>query len=730
MITLALVSSPVTIFFIVLVIILMAPVLLNKLNIPHIIGMIVAGVIVGPYGLDVLDRDSSFEIFGQVGLLYLMFLAGLEIDMYRLKQNIRRGLGFGLLTFFIPLLLGIVSSRLLLGLDWLTSVLLGAMYSSHTLIAYPICARFGITKNPAVLIAVVGTIIAVIGALLTIAVVVNINRSGMFEATELLWLIVKLVIYCCAILYIYPRVARRFFKNYNDQITQFVFVLAMVFCSAWIATTIGLEAILGAFFAGLVLNRYVPSGSSLMGRIEFVGNALFIPYFLIGVGMMINLKVIGNYETIIVTVYMLAVALLSKWIPALIAQRIYKMNSDSRRLLFGLTTAHTAVALAVVTIGYNMVNPDGTRMMDETILNGTILVILITCAIAPISTAQAATKVKIEMLEQDNDDQSNSRKRISNTLIPIANPVTAQQLVELALLMQPPKDNDGTPTDSKLFALHVRNDNSATSKAIGRNALDIATVAASSVDKDITTIERYDLNTITGVTNVIEERDITSVLLGMHRRTAVIDSFFGSKVEQLLKTTNKMIMISRCYIPVNTVTRVVVYLPDKAQFETGFRRWVTAIGNLTRQLGCRVIFCCRKEQHGIIEGVLRSEKIGVRSEYRPIEDMDDFVLLANKILDDDLFVIVSSRSTAVSYSPALSEIPTFLQRYFSSNNLMVIYPEQFGEDPALASFVDPLTADIGSSASPLIVRFRTLRRAISALRRRITHNDSQKKIDL
>ena len=273
MMTLAIVSNPVSIFLIVLVIILLAPVFLNKLHIPHIIGMIAAGVLVGPYGFNILDRDSSFEIFGQVGLLYLMFLAGLEIDMYRLKLNLKRGFVFGLLTFLIPSALGLLTSRYIMNLDWITSALLAAMYASHTLISYPVVARLGITKSPAVLISIVGTIMAVVGGLMTIAVAVNIHSVGEFQLSALGTLIGKSLLYLLGVVYIYPRLTRWFFKSYSDHVTQFVFILAMVFMSAQIARFIGLEAVLGAFLGGLVLNRYVPSGSALMSRIEFVGNA-------------------------------------------------------------------------------------------------------------------------------------------------------------------------------------------------------------------------------------------------------------------------------------------------------------------------------------------------------------------------------------------------------------------------------------------------------------------------
>ena len=696
MITAAIVTNPVTIFFIVLVIILLAPVILTKLKIPHIIGMIAAGVVVGPYGFDILDRDSSFQIFGQVGLLYLMFLAGLEIDMYRLRLNLKRGLLFGFLTFIIPMIMGVLLSAYVLNLPGITSILLGSVLASHTLIAYPVAARFGITKSPSVLIAVVGTIIAVIGSLLVLAAAVNLHEMGEFSILAMGWLLLKLLLYCVGVLYFYPRITRYFFKHYSDNVTQFVYILAMVFCSAWIAGAIGLEAVLGAFFAGLVLNRYVPSSSSLMGRIEFVGNALFIPYFLIGVGMMINLAVVGQGDTLTVTLYILAVALTSKWLAAWLTQKIYRMDGNARQILFGLSTAHTAVALAVVTIGYRMLNPDGTHMLSESVLNATILVILVTCAIAPIVTTGAAAREKIRMMKTDGQDNGSDTSATSNNiLVPIATPVTAQSLVELALLM-----NEGIP-NSTLHALHVRNDNSSSSKAIGKQSLDIARTAAAAMDTDITTIERYDLNTVTGVINVMAERDIDTVILGMHRRVTVIDSFFGAKVEQLLNLTNKMVLISRCYIPVNTITRIVVYLPDKAQFETGFRRWVLLLASLTRQLGCRIIFVCRKDQRPPIFTIIRQGEFAIRAEFQIIEHHDDFILLSNKILDDDLFVVVNARINSISYGTETAELPGFLHRYFSRNNLMVIYPEQFGEETHIQSFSDPHAFDLTSAPSPL-----------------------------
>lgn len=702
------VTQPVTIFFIVLAIILVTPLVFNKLKIPHIIGMILAGVVIGPYGFNILDRDSSFAIFGQVGLLYLMFLAGLEIDMYHLKLNLRRGLMFGLLTLFVPLVLGVLTSVYIFRLDWLTSMLLGAMYASHTLISYPVAARFGITRSPAVLIAVVGTIIAVIGALLVIAVTVDIQRMGYFSPGSLLRLGFMMLLYCVFILLVYPRLTRFFFKTYGDKVTQYVYIMALVFMAAWLARLIGLEPVLGAFFAGLVLNRYVPAASPLMSSIEFVGNALFIPYFLISVGMMINVRTVFDTDTLLITLVMLAVALVSKWIPAFITGKTASLGRAGTQVIFGLTTAHTAVALAIVTLGHSL------GLFDQLILNATVLVILVTCSLAPIITSAGAPRLKIAMLEEDEerDQRTLRRGRINNSLITVATPESAVPLVETAILMRSEVGRH------EFYALHVRNDNSRAARELATESLRAAKETASAVDIPIELLDRYDLNTVTGVINAIEERDITEIFLGLHRRQTVIDSFFGAKVDALLRATNRMIIISRMMIPVSTVSRIVVYAPPKAQYETGFSRWIRGVARLTRQVGCRIIFCSPRDVQPLIRGVIYHENYGIRCEFREVEDWDDFILLTNRIRPDDLLTVIGARVNSVSYGVAMAEMPSFLQRYYAAHNLMFIYPEQFGEATPVTSFVDPMAGDISSAPSPLWNKLRALRRRLRMILRR------------
>lgn len=710
----ALITNPVLIFFIVLVIILCAPLLLNYIRVPHIVGLVVAGVAVGPYGCNLLARDSSFEIFGQVGLLYLMFLAGLEIDMFHFRLNLRRGVVFGVLTFLLPVAVGFVASVHLFGVSWVVSLLLASMYASHTLISYPVVARLGITKSPAVLMAIVGTIVAVIGSLLVLATAVGIHRTGEFAAVDTLWMLGRLGIYCMVLLYVYPRVTSWFFRKYNDTVTQYIYVLAMVFLASWLAQVIGLEAVLGAFFAGLLLNRFVPAVSPLMSRIEFVGNALFIPYFLIGVGMMVDVRVVAQGGTIVVAVYMLAIALATKWLAAYATQKLFGMRAEERQVMFGLTTAHTAVALAVVTTGYNMLMPDGSHMLSTTMLNGTVLMILVSCAAAPIITAAAATRVKLRMLtENAAEGRGRRHRRPMSTLIPVSNPVTASSLIDLAIMMK------RRTTDQSLLALHVQGDDSPQSRAIGENVLKLAGETAAAVGVTMQTVKRFDLNTVAGIVNTMKERGSSDVIIGMHLRSGIVtDSYLGNKIESLLREQHKMVTISRCYIPFSTITRLVVAVPEKAEFETGFEDWVIRVATLASHIGCKAVFHCTEVTRPLIRGVIHNENIDVTQEYSEFADWNDFALLANTLLDDDLLVVICARHTSLSFDPAMDNLPSLLGRYFNHTNLLMIYPEQFGESPQLVSFSDPLTSDINSSTSIVTLRLRLWARR---LRRRFGH---------
>lgn len=685
-----LITEPVPIFLSVMAIILVTPLLLNRLKIPHVIGLILAGVAVGPHGFGLLDKDMSFEVFGQVGLFYLMFLAGIEIDMYHLKKNLSKGLVFGIFTFGVPLIIGAAVAILVLGMQLPEATLLASMFAAHTLLAYPIVARFGLTRSPAVIIAIAGTIVTVLGSLIVLAGVLGVVRDG--SVMSLLRILGCLAVYSAGLFYIYPRLTSYFFKKYHDGIQQFIYVMVMVFLAAALASWIGLEGVFGAFLAGLVLNRFIPARSTLMGRLEFVGNAIFIPYFLIGVGMLIDVKVFtSGWATIYIAAVMSAVAMFTKWLAALLTQKVFGLTPVDRSIMYQLSNAHTAVALAVVTIGYSM------GLFGVEILNGTVVMILITCSVSSMGTAAAAAKLKVQLLEQADEeltrDESSTMPR---TLIAISSPQTAPGIVDLALSMRFP--DSSVPGD--FYALHVRNDNSASARAISHSSLDVAERAASSVEVSLTPIERFDLNFITGVLNTMAERDITEVIIGLHRRNTFIDSFLGDKIERLLQTTNRMVVITRCYIPLQTMTRMVVSVPKNAQFETGFRRWVQATGNLCRHIGCEIEYWCEPSTVPMIRTVLTQAKIGIPMSFAPVENYDDFVLKSSEISDDDLLVVISSRRAAVSFDSDMEAMPEFLHKYFAHTNLVIIYPSQFGTEVPM-TMAETMATDMAAAPSTI-----------------------------
>ena len=660
-------TQPVAIFLLVLLIILVCPIVFKRLKIPQIVGLILSGVVVGPYGFNLLARDSSFEIFGQVGILYLMFLAAVEIDMFHLRKNLNKGILFGLLTFAIPMLIGIFGSRIAFGSSWATCILISSMYASHTLISYPIVSKFGLQNEKPAVIAVCGTIVAVLLALLTLAGVVDTAEGG-FQSYRLGRLFLLMAVFTVVAGYSIRVATKWFFRTFSDQVSQFIYVLAMVFVSSMLAQLIGLEAILGAFFAGLMLNRFIPIRSGLMGRIQFVGNAIFIPYFLIGVGMLINVHVIiQGWGVGWVALNMVAVAMLSKWLSAYFGARLFGFGPTDRKIMFGLTSGKAAATIAATMIGYQH------SLLTEDMMNGAVLMILACCIVSTVVTQAATKRMRIERTEESlRAEGERVPGEYARQLVAVANPVTAEGLMKMALLMRNPRNQNPVTT------LFVRNSDDAGVLEMGRNALRHAVAAAQAVDIEVRDMERYDVNVVAGVTNEAKQVNASDIMIGLHRKSNIVDSFDGKMIEQLLQATNKMIFMSRCFIPVDTVGRIVVLAPDKAEYETGFQTWVERIGNLAAQLACKVIFMASPATSEFIRNVLVDENFSIRHEYREIGGYDDFIVLSAEIMEEDLLTVIGARKGSISHSQDFENLPSFLSRNFARHNLMVLYPEQFG----------------------------------------------------
>ena len=677
------VTDPTWIFFLVLIIILFAPMILGRLRIPHIIGMILAGVVVGKYGFNILERDSSFELFGKVGLYYIMFLAGLEMDMDDFKKNRTKGLIFGMFTFLIPMGLGIWSSMSMLDYGFLTSVLLASMYASHTLIAYPIISRYGLSRQRTVSITIGGTAVTVVLALMVLAVI-----GGMYKGEDvggLFWvlLVAKVVLLFGLIIFLMPRISRWFLRTYEDAVMKFIFVLAMVFLGGGLMELVGMEGILGAFLAGLVLNRFVPHVSPLMNRLEFVGNALFIPYFLIGVGMIIDVRCLFTEgEALKVAVVMTVVATFSKWLAAWITQKIYGMKKVEGSLIFGLSNAQAAATLAAVLIGHGIIMENGERLLNDDVLNGTVVMILFTCIISSVVTERAARK----MVTQENLMEGSEGKEQERILIPVANPETIEGLVGMALMMRHPKQKES------LVALSVINDNntSETKELIGKRNLERTAMIAAAADASVKTVLRYDLNIAQGIIHTQKEYAVTDIVIGLHRKTNLMDSFFGTMTENLLKGTNRQIMIAKLLMPVNTLRRIVVAVPDKAEYEKGFLKWMTQLCRMGKQLGCRVHFFATEDTLKHLRALTEKQEANTFTEFSLLEEWDDLLLLTGQVNYDHLFVVVSSRKGSISYQTSFERLPSQISKYFANNSLLIVYPDQLGDDPQeIVSFSDP-----------------------------------------
>lgn len=675
------VTDPTWIFFLVLVIILFAPIVLERLRIPHIIGMILAGVVIGEHGFNILARDSSFELFGKVGLYYIMFLAGLEMNMEDFKSIRVKATVLGLLAFIFPLGIGIWTNLHLLGYSLATSVLLASMYASHTLIAYPIVIRYGINRQRAVSIAVGGTAVTDTLTLLVLAVVGGMYKG---ETSEMfwIWLVLKVVVLSVVIMYAFPRIGRWFFRRYSDNVVQYIFVMAMVFLGAGLMEFVGMEGILGAFLAGLVLNRLIPHVSPLMSHLEFVGNALFIPYFLIGVGMLIDVNVLfGHIDSVKVAVVMIIVALLGKWIASWLTQKIYKMRALERELMFGLSNAQAAATLAAVLVGYNIILLNGERLLNEDVLNGTILLILVTCVVSSFITEHAAKRIAMDDAEV-SDEKAQEKEKF---LIPVANPETLESLMSLAMVVRDEKQPDN------LVALNVINDNNGSVKQEmrGKRSLERAAQIAASTSVRLKTVSRFDLNITTGILHTAKEYEATNIIIGLHCKMSIVDSFFGNLTENLLKNTYLQVMVARFLIPVNTLRRIIVAVPPKAEFEHGFMKWITHMCRMSSQLGCRVHFYAHPQTLGYIRGYIQKKHKDTRVAYSELEDWDDLLLLTGQVNYDHLLVIISARRGSISYDSAFERLPMQISKYFNNNSIMLLYPEQKGDPNESLSFSDP-----------------------------------------
>ncbi len=676
------ITNPSLIFFLVLVIILLAPIIMGKLRIPHIIGMVLAGVAIGQYGFNILVRDDSFELFGRVGLYYIMFLAALEMDVEGVKKNKGRLSLFGLLTFAAPFTLTFIMSEWLLGYPTIASLLLGCLMASNTLIAYPIVSRYGQQRKPSVALSVGASMLSLLVALVVLAALVA-SHNGQTGVLFWLWFVAKFVIYCGGLAILIPKLTRWFLRRYSDAVMQFIFVMAMLFMSAVLSESIGLEGIFGAFLSGLILNRYIPHVSPLMNRIEFIGNALFIPYFLIGVGMLINVRLAFSDTGVLwVALAITLFGTAGKAIAAYLSALLFRLPlNTSGNMMFGLTSAHAAGAIAIIMVGMRLTTPDGSVLVTGEMLNGVVLMILLTCLISTIVTEQAAQQITLRDKEIPQEDTQDDEKM----LIPMKYPEYAVRLVNLAIMMRNPKLGRG------LVGLSVVYDDvdMRLNQERGQRLLEKVQQYAAAADVKMQTQVRVAANIANGIKHAFKEFRASEIIIGMHMHPEVSASFWGEFHQSLFNGLNRQIIMARLKQPLSTIRRIEVAVPSRAQFEPGFYRWLERVARLSVNLECRTIFHGRTDTLALINQYVRNRHPEMRVEFMQMDHWNEMPRLAATIAEDHLFIVIAARKGTVSYKNALEHLPEEIQQFFSGKNIIIIFPDQHGDPMDEMTFAQP-----------------------------------------
>jgi Kef-type K+ transport system membrane component KefB len=656
-------TNPVLIFTLVLLIVLTAPIIFRKIRVPGIIGLIVAGILAGPHGLGFLDENSGIKLFSTAGMLYLMFLVGLELDLKDFKKNQDRSLVFGLLTFFIPLGLGFIASYYVLHYSIVSSLLLASMFSTHTLISYPIASRLGITRNEAVTITIGGTIITDTAVLLMLAV---ISASTKGELGILFWLriVTFLIVFVAIILYGIPPISRWFLRNLeSDSGSQYIYVITIVFLSGILAQMAGIEPIIGAFLAGLALNRLIPHTSALMNRVVFIGNTFFIPIFLISVGMLVDYKILFHGSRALIFAGLLVfIAIFSKYAAAWLTQKIYGYTRVERSVIFGLSVSHAAAIIAVILVGYKL------NLLDVSVLNGTILIILISCLVSSFTTEIYGRKLAITELQRLPSYEAGTEK----ILVPVSNPATVESLVDFALLVKEPLQRE------PIFMLTVVPDDEKAREQILKNnkMFESAIVHASATDNTLQLVSRVDLNVTNGITRAIKELMITKVLVGWNGKSTTTNYIFGSLLDNLISKSEQMIVVIKMDKPISSIRRLIVTVPPNAEWEIGWSSWISTLLRISRQINTDIVFygvpASLKKIGILVEGIKLSTKIFFR-ETSYHYDLDG---LRPNILPEDMLVVINARHRTVSHNPHLENVPKTLSHNFQQNCFIIIYPEQ------------------------------------------------------
>ncbi|MDT0690445.1 cation:proton antiporter [Salegentibacter sp. F188] len=659
-------SNPVLIFALILLIILVSPILLRRINIPGIIVLIVSGIIIGPYGVGLLEQNTAIDLFSTIGLLYIMFIAGLELDMNQFKVNRNKSFLFGLFTFALPLAIGFPVCFYLLGYDFNASFLTASMFATHTLLTYPVVSKMGVSKNEAVAITVGGTILTDTAVLIILAVIMGNAQEGGLTADFWLKLIISLSIFCAIMFLVVPRIAKWFFTSMEkEKHSHYIFVLAVVFLSAFLAELAGVEDIIGAFLAGLALNRLIPHSSALMNRIEFMGNSLFIPFFLISVGMLVDISVIfSGYMAIVVAATLSIVAISGKWLAAFFTQLVFKYSSSQRKVIFGLSSGHAAATLAVIIVGYNA------EIIDENILNGTIILILVTSVVATLATENAAKKMAAEAKEVIPEEIKKSESyKMESILLPLANITNLEKLLDFSILIR-----DKSSSNPVSILTVVPNDEQAeVNIAQARTKLEDFVKQASATETDVDVTATIDKDIANGIARKSKEIIADLIVMGWPTSSGE-NKVIGDKMSKIINQTRKTIFLCQSDKPWATHQTIIVAAPPRSEEMDGFELWVKKLIKMAEELSIPIVMNCTAETQSAIETFIDKLNLRAPFSFNTFSNWEDFLIIAKDVGPEDILMLITARKGTVAYLPILEQIPRKMESYFEENTKIIVLP--------------------------------------------------------
>lgn len=675
------IRDPVFYFALVTAIFFVVPLVSERAGVPGLIGLIIAGAVIGPNGAGLLERDHVMVVLGTVGLLYLMFLVGLELDLDQFRRQRHHSILFGVASFALPQVTGIVAS-LALGYDWPAAVLLGAMFASHTLVAYPIASRFGIIRTPAVTTVLGATLITDMLALLVLAVVIATRSVGLGVQVWMLRL-GALAALGGVIFWLLPRVARWFFRRFGggDAASEFIFVIVVLFGCCALAMLAGIEPIIGALMTGLALNRFVPEQSALMSRIRFAASAVFVPFFLVSVGMLVDVRAFGHTEawSAIATLTLLIIA--SKGLAAKLTQRLFGYGSADGWVMFGMSVSHAAATMAIVMVGFNK------GLFDLTILNAVVVIILVTCLVGPWAVNRWGRVLALRE-EARPYDPGRASGRI---LIPISHPKSRDGLLDLGMLLR-----DSGSEEPLLPLMVVRADgDSEANVAEAERMLGAAVMRAAAAAVPVVPLTRVDQNTASGISRAVAETRASTVVIGWDgARPGADTAVFGSVLDQLLERSKGQIVVARLTRPLNAVNRVLLILPPLAMRHPGFLAAARAIKTLANQLTAPVRLLVVADPAEPFVEALAGVRPDVHVEAaQPVEWRDLEAEVEATVCDDDLLILLGARHGTLPWHPRLQRLPRTLAGLSAGVPLLVLYPaEQERAD-----------ADAGASGSRRVI---------------------------